>query len=222
MTTSPIENPAALLDVPGRDGLFFHFGLFAGMRQAEICSLKWGDVVGRGKVRVKVKGGKWRTFPLNFNLQEKIKEVYKDQPLDNYIFTSVKGPNKPLTRKAVGDIVRRWFEEKEIVTDYPASHALRKTFGRTVYENYDEVAAMTALGHSNLEVTMRYIGVTKEKEEEVFEKISYTEDPFSAVPGLAQFWGSIKREPNARITIEQFIRSFLDDESQVRSVLNRL
>lgn len=221
-TTSPILNPSALLNIEGRDGLFFCFGLFTGMRQAEITSLKWGDVL-KDKVTVVTKRKKLRTFPLtNYTLREKIKETYKGEPLENYIFTSLNGPNKPLTRKAVGDIVRKHFYENDIKTDYVASHSLRKTFGRWIYENYGEVEAMTALGHNNLETTMRYIGVTKEQEVKMFEKVSYADDPFYSVPGLEQYWNAIRKLPNARITVEQFVRSFLSDESQVRAVMARL
>jgi len=223
-TTSPIENPFVLLRVPGRDGLFFAFGIFTGMRLSEITSLKWGDVIGQKEFTVRTKRGKMRTFPLvNLTLREKIEENYTDQPLEHYIFSSLRKKNAPLTQKGVNDFVRKRYLEFGVLTDYPSSHSLRKTAGRYVYEMEGVEAACSFLGHSSIETTLRYIGVTKEKRIETYKKIEYVRDPFIEIKDhLMPYWLRIRDQPDARILIERYISSFFDSEHDVRKVLNSL
>lgn len=223
-TTSPIQNPFVLLSVPGRDGLFFAFGLFTGMRRSEICSLKWGDVLGQKEFTVKTKRGKMRTFPLvNQFLVDKIAEVYENQPLDYYIFTSLNGPNAPLTQKGVNDFIRKRYLEYGVLTDHASSHSLRKTAGRYVYEMEGVEAACNFLGHTNVETTMRYIGVTREQRIQTYKKIEYVHDPFVEIKDhLIPYWMRIRDQPDARILIERYIGSFVDDEHSIRKILNNL
>ena len=59
-----------------------------------------------------------------------------------------------------------------------STHTFRKTFGRYVYDTNEHSAESLLLlnkilNHSNIDVTKRYIGITKEEINQVFDSIQF-------------------------------------------------
>jgi len=91
-------------------------------------------------------------------LQEYLEQVQPD--VEDYLFKSRNGINKPLDRSTVNKMVKEW--TKGIKGNF-GTHSLRKTFGfiqRTKYGIGFEVLCKR-FGHSSPAITMRYLGIDK-------------------------------------------------------------
>ncbi len=193
-TTRPILDPQSqfeLKSMPGTTGLFVCIQLYTGLRMMEICRLKWRDLIDENYevhnlVRFYVskqskkgrKYGFYREMPLHDDLKVVIAEQYeRTKPaLDDYIFKS------EANRKSHGHITRQGMcsRIKKVLTgksgvEYPASHALRKTFAYSLYmANGKDIAIVRqALGHRSDEVTMRYLKIGTGDMVSMYQNIKY-------------------------------------------------
>ena len=187
-----------------RNKLLVFLGMNIGLRGSDLCKLRWcdilnndGSIVDKTKVRPQKTTkktstkrkigntiditpsytGKYVDIFLNSNVKTVIKEYLNKYPYDSiedYIFLSRKGNNKPLCRKSLARIV------KEVSTDIEGnfgSHSLRKTFGYQRYNNCDDkkralVYLQKLFGHTSTDVTLRYIGILDEDLQEFTEDIT--------------------------------------------------
>jgi integrase len=158
----------------------FLMGVKAGFRISELLSLRVRDVTAKnGKVldRVTVarrymKGKReGRTVHLHYDTRTALHiwvqafEKALGHPLDPDlpIFCSHKrqenGTPKAISRVQAWRILDAAFEACEI-TGKLGTHCLRKTFAQNIYEKtgHDLLAVKTALGHTNISTTERYLG----------------------------------------------------------------
>lgn len=188
-TTSPLKLKSdieKLLTVEGRDGLYFHFGLFTALRVSEILSLKWGQVIQDGSVlreitisRSKKRKENQSKIGLSDILRKRIQAYYKGQSPDDYIFRGrVRGNH--LTKEAVNLMIKKRLSELSIVTRHPTSHALRKTFAKNFHEQRVKAGDVQALSKTTLMLgktserdTLRYIGVEEESLVKDFQEFNY-------------------------------------------------
>jgi integrase len=177
-----------LLEVPGRDGLFFHFMLYSGARASEILRLTWFDVL-TIQTRPQVKKhltfdckkqssmlGKLvtRTVPIPSDMSQRILEFWKSEnhpALNELIFKARRNATgEPMNTQAAIMICKKWVcRLGNIPAEKVSSHMLRKTMARHYYERMFRegkdalMLTMVLLDHKNPGTTMRYIGLTQEE-----------------------------------------------------------
>lgn len=161
----------------GRDKLLFIVGINSGLRISDILTLKVGDV--RNKDFVIIREGKTKKvkrFALNSAIKKAVREtVPADAPDSEYLFKSRKGDNQPISRVQAYRIlnaaaVRSGIKSK--IGDI-GTHSLRKTFGYHAYKNGTDIALlMRIFNHSRIDITLRYIGITQDNIDDVYETIS--------------------------------------------------
>lgn len=186
MVTQPLkfDDAKKLLSVSDkRDRMLFACGLYMGLRgSSELCSLKWGDLVGKNFIHVyQPKTKKTRPIVISNNLKKHIDECYDGQPLGSYVFTGRRGQfgNNPLTNAGLNKIIRKWVRILGIEPrGNDTSHMLRKTFGRNYYErNGRTFEALKFLqeqfGHANPNITAIYIGVNFDEQAQRVQNVSY-------------------------------------------------
>jgi len=191
-TCAPLSSKDAqklLKKVPGRDGMFFHLGLYTAARLSEIRMMKFKDLLEHGKdpapkKRITIVSSKqsklqgktvMRDLLAPKELQLKAKAYWKEEgkpPLDRYLFLpkrNWKGKN-PMSKNSLNGMVKKWFRRLGVDAKNHSSHTLRKTMARNFYDRArmkgGTIDALTLtcnmLGHSNPGTTMRYIGLNQE------------------------------------------------------------
>jgi site-specific recombinase XerD len=163
-----------------RNRALFILGVKAGFRISELLSLRVGDVrakhgtvldrvtVARRYMKGKREG---RTVHLHYDARTALHawleamEKALGRPLDPDlpVFCSHKrdqtGMAKAISRVQAWRILDAAFDACEI-TGKLGTHCLRKTFAQNIYEKtgHDLLAVKTALGHTNISTTERYLG----------------------------------------------------------------
>lgn len=161
--------------------LLISCGTFWGLRISDLLKLKWQDILEKEEFLLQEsKTGKTREIKINQQLQRHIIECYQQiKPIngDQYIFTSQKGSVYSIQRINVifKDIKRKYnLQVKNFST-----HSMRKTFGREIF-NKSGVNAELALvklsqlfNHSNVVVTKRYLGISREEMLETYNLLGF-------------------------------------------------
>ncbi|MEK5103759.1 site-specific integrase [Cytobacillus sp. FSL M8-0252] len=156
-----------------RDKLLFIFGINSALRISDILALTVGDVRGKDTLAIKeTKTRKSKRFKLNPAIQKAIRELVPDDADDNApLFPSRRG-TKAISRvqawRILNDAAKRVGLDIEIGT-----HTLRKTMAYHAYKSGVDISLlMNVLNHSSQRETLRYIGVTQEQVNGVFESIN--------------------------------------------------
>ncbi|SDM78076.1 Phage integrase family protein [Dendrosporobacter quercicolus] len=152
-----------------RDYLLFVLGINSGLRISDLLKLTVEDVQNQNRISIREqKTGKMKDFPLSDTCKKAINEYLKITQLTaGYLFTSRKG-NQPITRVQAYRILSE--AAKTIgITEPIGTHTLRKTFGYHAYINGTDVTRIQKLlNHSAPNVTLSYIGITKEELDNVY------------------------------------------------------
>ena len=157
-----------------RDQALFELGIRTGFRISEILAVKVGDVFRNGRMlstlTVKkswMKGGKSdRTMPLHPSASKRLHDwivaagfvstEMASQPLFSRQLT-----DRSLSRLQAWSILKSAARRAGVNTDRIASHSMRKTFARNMWEspfvNKDMAKMARLLGHSNFSNTLRYL-----------------------------------------------------------------
>lgn len=154
-----------------RDYVLFILGINSALRISDLLSLKVSDV--RRKTRIilrEQKTGKIKDFPINTFCKSVLKEYIHDMPDESPLFPSQKGTNS-ISRIQAYRIIREAATAVGI-KEKVGTHTLRKTFAYWVYrqEDYDIGLLQCLLNHSSSAVTLRYIGVTRDRLDAVYQK----------------------------------------------------
>lgn len=164
-------------DARYRDAMLVAVGCYMGLRISDSLELRWRDIIDRDKVELtEQKTGKKRTIRLNPALRDIAAECFQELCIENPSEFIAKGTQNGgtthITRQRVNQIIQNikktYLTGKNIVF---SSHTFRKTFGRRVYDNEcrngrGETALMLladVFGHSNTNITKRYLGIRKEE-----------------------------------------------------------
>lgn len=180
---------AVLKSQSTRNELLFILGINVGIRISDILKLKFVDLIKPNKKTIKKsvtikekKTGKTKTFYIG-DVVAKVLESYMKElstfDLDDYIFKSRKGENKPITRQQAYRILNNAAEFIGLIERDPntgvliggeiGTHTLRKTFGFHAYKNGVSLELLMSLfNHSSKEITLRYIGITEEQKKAVY------------------------------------------------------
>lgn len=181
-----------------RNILMFTIGCNIGLRAGDLLQLKWKHLIKdnnivdtlyaiESKTKNTRKQTKIRTLSFNSECRQAIESYLKqtNQTLEtvekeDYIFKSRKGDGHILVRSA-----NRILKQAAIavgITYNVGTHSMRKTFGYTAYKITGNLEYVQKLfGHSNSNVTLRYIGIDEEIIRNIYNSINlninqYVED----------------------------------------------
>lgn len=161
-----------LRDEP-RNHLLFVMGINNGVRVGDLLKLKVSDVRGikpGEKIRIKEgKTGKHNFIGITDSIYKSLNAYLKIVKNDtDYLFRSRKGANRPLTTTAVNNLIKKWTDFIKLKGSFGA-HTLRKTWAyQKRMQGISWEIICKRLNHSNLAVTMRYLGIeNKEVEDSV-------------------------------------------------------
>jgi integrase len=154
----------------GRARLIVALEGFNGLRRVEVLRLRamdvnleegWINVHGKGRM-----GGKWRQIPLSSIAREELRRVLGGTAPEARILPySASWADQKLTEaaRAAG------FERRAIRVSH---HDLRRTFGRVAHSSgMDLVQLKNLFGHSNLEMSIHYIGLDLDRMREGISRI---------------------------------------------------
>lgn len=193
MTVQPIRSEATIRAIKGiiskdktanasRNLLLWIIGTNTGLRISDILKLKLKDVIdNKGEVKellelVEQKTKRPRAIEIRPPVKREIEKFLKDTgayDLKEYLFKDRrKGKediNKAITRVRAWQMINDW-GRKAGVTYRIGTHTLRKVFGTFAFKaGIDLVYISEELGHRNVEVTRRYLGITKEATRKAFK-----------------------------------------------------
>lgn len=152
--------------------LLIAYALYTGLRvsdllQANVKDSKLGVWQGREQ-----KTNKLKTVHINKTLKKILDDYIELNKLqdDDYIFYSNKSKKEPIKRSRADKIIRHGGDMIGLVL---SAHSLRKTFGYLAYQNGTDISLlMQIFNHSNQGVTLRYIGITQDNINQVYESIN--------------------------------------------------
>ncbi|MFO8069746.1 MAG: tyrosine-type recombinase/integrase [Alkalibacterium sp.] len=153
--------------------LLLEFGLRTGLRISDILSFKVKDLHKQEFIWVQEKKTKKKKILfLHPKLRQSIKLYVKTEGLksEDYIFYSKKNPKQPIQRMQAHRIISH---AGDMIGLRPLSaHSLRKTFGYWSYKQGIDISLLqTIFQHSSQAVTLRYIGITQENINKVYETV---------------------------------------------------
>ena len=185
------EEAQAILRVPDRrtlqgkrDYAILLTLLTTGLRKAEICNLKVGDLKtyrNQAVVDVVGKGQKFRRIPLEtktlISIQDYLKGSGNGTDLDHPIFYTLgkHGPyeEKPLTPKAVDCLVKS-LAKKALIRKRIHPHVIRHTFATTLLDKGNDLRTVQALmGHSHIRTTEAYLHSTDDRKVEAIQSLQF-------------------------------------------------
>jgi integrase len=173
------EMKAILNGKGGRDRLLFIMGINTALRIGDLLSLSVGDVLDSegqiaGTVELKEKKtGKIRRFPVNESLRSALSDYLAERRGCNRsepLFPSRKGG--ALGRSQAWRIMSAAGES--VGLENIGTHSLRKTFGYHVYKMTGEDIGLVQklLNHSAIRITLRYIGIDRERMDKAFMELN--------------------------------------------------
>lgn len=152
------EFKKALLAKSERNYIMFMLGSNAGLRISDILPLRVRDVRGEYIEVIEQKTGKPREIPINTSLRKALDKYIRGKKDNEYLIKSRNGNNQPITRYMAYKILREAAQEAGVRK--VGTHTMRKTFGYHYYQRTKDIEALCKmLGHSDAEITKRYIGI---------------------------------------------------------------
>lgn len=154
-----------------RDSLMFAIGIYTALRISDILLLRVRDVKGKEYIKMREKKtGKEKIFVINEQLKSLINEYINGMKDYEYLIKSPRGYNNPLTRQQAYNIIRNaalLFGVENVGT-----HTMRKTFGYHYYQQTKDAALlMDIFGHSDISITLRYIGVNQDRKNTAYHSM---------------------------------------------------
>jgi integrase len=176
----PIRDIDIVLDIADylkirseRDYVLFMFGIYTGLRICDILKLRIRDVRDKDYISItQQKTDKNSRILIHDELKNIIKKYIKDKNDFEYLFSSRKGKNSPIRREQAYRILKE--AANAFGLDCIGCHTLRKTFGYFLYKETNDIVAIKELfNHSDIGVTLRYIGMNQDKKDNVVKKLSF-------------------------------------------------
>ena len=185
------EEAEAMLRVPDRrtlqgkrDYAILLTLLTTGLRKAEICNLKVGDLKtyrNQAVIDVIGKGKKFRRIPLHPDALVAVKDYLKvagnGTDPDHSVFRTLgkHGPyeERGLTPRAVDYIVRS-VSKKALIQKRVHPHVMRHTFATTLLDDGNDLRTVQALmGHSHIRTTEAYLHSTDDRKVEAINGLQF-------------------------------------------------
>jgi len=183
-TTQPIRNKDQVSNLIEyylkrgklRDYLLITMAVHTALRISDLLSMKWDDVYDFKRKRLRenvavleIKTSKTNHIKLNKAIVNALKICLPNAKREEYLFKSRKGG--AIGRVQAYHIIRTAAEALDF-NSRVSCHSLRKTFGYHAWRSgVSPVVLMEIFNHSNFAVTRRYLGVTQDDKDEVYDKI---------------------------------------------------
>lgn len=164
-----------LLDVYepySKEQILLEYCLYTGLRISDVLSAKVGESLAGVRRLKEQKTGKSKTIKLNSKLVNSISIYASNNNLsdDDYLFFSSRNRDEHIKRSRASKIIAKAGDMIDITC---SAHSLRKTFGYLAYKNGTSIELlMQIFNHSSQSVTLRYIGITQENINEVYDSIN--------------------------------------------------
>lgn len=156
-------------------------GSFWGLRISDLLKLKWEDILEKKEFMLhEKKTGKLREIKINDQLQRHISECYQQiQPRssDEFIFTSQKGSVYSIQR--INVIFKEIKNRYNLQINNYSTHSMRKSYGREIFRKSGTNAELALVklsqlfNHSNVTVTKRYLGISREELLETYDLLGF-------------------------------------------------
>lgn len=160
----------------GRNEFLFLFMVNTALRISDVLKIKVNMVRDMEFLEIiEQKTSKSKKFPINTFLRQIIDEYTKDMDDEDYLFESRKlnkdGESKPISRVQASHILSQ--AAIKIGIKGFASHSCRKTYARLIYEKTGDISfVMRLLNHSSERMTLNYLHLTEEKDNELIMDFS--------------------------------------------------
>ncbi len=163
-----------LKSVSDRDYVLFSIGIYSGLRISDILTLRVRDIRDKQYIYMREKKtGKERRFIICKELKNIFNGYIKNKKDYEYLFISRKGLNKHITRQRAYMILRD--VGKKFGLESIGTHTLRKTFCYFLYKQTKDILVVKeVLGHSDVSITRRYIGLTQDDKDKLMKGLSYS------------------------------------------------
>ena len=185
-TVDPIRDPEKIREIKeklratnSRDYLLFTMGINLALMASDLLNLKVGDLFDEKGNVVRYlwvkekKTGKQKKLFINSVVEDALLFHFRNKKImrDNFLFTA-KRSGEQLDRQALWELIKKWTKSVDLKGRY-GTHSLRKTWGymARVVHHKDLPQIMEKLGHSNQEITKRYIGITQEEINELEREV---------------------------------------------------
>lgn len=151
-----------------RDYLFFCIGIYSGLRVSDLCKLRVGDVRGSHVYVMEKKNQNAKRFIIHPSIRPDLDIFIAGKTDDEYLFSSRQRKKVSQLRDQPIDRTTAYRFLNEAAKQFGLSeigcHTLRKTWGHRLYRQDERNLAllMEAFGHSDMRVTLRYIGITQD------------------------------------------------------------
>ena len=162
--------------------LLVSIGVFTGLRISDLLTLKYIDILEDDVFLItEKKTKKDRSIKVNSTLKEIVQRVYNKLNVSNpneLIFLNKYG-TKSIDKSYVNVKLKELFMKYRIrVKGNISTHTFRKTLGRRVvvvndYSSESLVLLMELFGHSNMGITKRYLGITKDEIHNVYDCLTF-------------------------------------------------
>lgn len=153
-----------------RDSMMVATGFMTGLRISDILRLTFGDILNNEILTInEKKTGKRREIPLSKDYKKHVEDCFKALGLSDStkpMFLSYQG--SVITIQMVNKTLHGLKDRYSLSVDHFTSHSLRKTFARRIYDTatdreYALIKLGSVLGHSNVSITRRYLGIKREE-----------------------------------------------------------
>jgi len=162
--------------------LLVSIGVFTALRITDLLTLKYSNILDNDIfLFTEKKTKKERSIKVNSTLKEIVQRVYDISGVtnkDEFIFLNKYG-TKCIDKSYVNVKLKELFIKYRIrVKGNVSTHTFRKTLGRRVvevnnYSNESLVLLMELFGHSNMGITKRYLGITKDEIHNVYDCLTF-------------------------------------------------
>ncbi|MGG1673308.1 tyrosine-type recombinase/integrase [Paenibacillus sp. NRS-1783] len=151
-----------------RNYLFFCLGIYSGLRVSDLLTLRAVEVRRSHVNKTEQKNKNNKRFIIHPSIRDDLDMYIAGKDDDEYLFSSRQRKtisqlkNQPIDRSTAYRFLNeaaRQFGLEEI-----GNHTLRKTWGYRLYcqDERNLALLMDAFGHSDMRVTLRYIGLTQD------------------------------------------------------------
>lgn len=147
-------------------------GFYSGYRISDILNLRAKDFYNKTHFFFREKKTNKQTKLIINPILKKVAEEYIEEhelDLNDYMFVSRKGDNKPISRQRAYTILCSAAKEINLQGNF-GTHSLRKSMGYHYYQKTKDAATLKMIfGHSSIDVTLIYIGITQDIINESFK-----------------------------------------------------
>ncbi len=163
-----------------RDYALFIVGINIALRISDLLRLKWSDVLKNHKTFkdisiIEGKTKKARRIKLNKTSRKALSELLNSLDTylpDDFIFKSREGSMKAISRQQALNIFKNAAKAVGI-NDNVGTHTLRKTWGYHAWKKgFNPALIMDTLNHTNLSVTKRYLGISQDDINNLYDNLN--------------------------------------------------